>query len=129
MVIVGAKKELFTQLEKSFEEKEKIFLGKVLIWFADMDEYKHLNEEDLKKEALYYVETQKWNLFRAAAKYLASYDIKIYKNMYFRSMNNGFEGQWLLTMVDDSTKYFETKTIIAEGLIQRAHYRYLVHLK
>lgn len=123
----GAKKELFEQLEKSFEEKEKIFLGKVITWFTA--EYKHLTEVMIQKEAEYYVEIQKWNLFKAASKYLAPYDVKECLNTYFRSTDNGFEGQWLLTMSDGSTKHFETKTIIAEGLIQKAHYRYISNLK
>ncbi len=125
---VGAKKELFEQLEKSFEENEKILFTNSMKWFANLKIYQDLTEAQLKKEVEYYIEMQKWNLFKSAAKYLTHLDIKTCENILFNNTHNGFEGEWRLTMVDGSFKIFSTHTIIAEGLIQRAHYRYLVHL-
>lgn len=124
----GAKKELFEAIEKSIEEREKIFFENILNWFRTDKDYSHMTEAQLIKETEQYVEMQKWNLFKAVANRLSSLDIATTLNTYFKSTNNGFEGEWSLTLIDGTKRQFTTKTIIAQGLIQRAHYRYLSHL-
>ncbi len=127
--LTGAKKELIQQIEATFKEREELIYGKVIHWFKNDKNFNHLNEEQIIKEAKNYIEMQKWNLFRSIHNYLGKLDIVKTKNTRFQNTQNGFEGDWTLTLQDGTTKFFETKSIIAEGLIQRAHYRYLINLK
>lgn len=125
----GVKRYLFEEIEKSFEAHEEKIFNNVLLWLKTDKDSQHLTEAQMILEAQKYIENQKWNLFKAVVNYLGNLDIINTKNIYFRNTNNGFEGEWILTLSDGSIKDFTTKSIIAEGLIQRAHYRYLINLK
>jgi hypothetical protein len=127
--LTGAKREIFAQLEESFKENESAVLENVIKWLAN--EYKdstYMTDDRIKVEALQYVEIQKLKLFYSAGKHLNNLDINSVEKESFNAHGNGFEGSWLIKLVDGSEKVFETRTIIAGGYIQRMHYRYLSKL-
>jgi hypothetical protein len=127
--LVGAKREIFTQLEETFKESEEKVLANVIKWLTN--EYKEMSfmtDERIEKEAKDYVEIQKMKLFYNAGKHLNNLDITSVEKQKFNYTSNGFEGTWKVNLEDGSSKIFETKSIIAGGYIQRMHYRYLSHL-
>lgn len=123
----GAKREIFEQLESTFSQNENKIRDNYSKWLKKNDD--KITDKEVNKLVEYYTENQKWNLFKSVVKYLNNLEIKSCENLLFNNTNNGFEGTWKLILQDDSIKFFNTHTIIAEGLIQRAHYRYLINLK
>lgn len=124
----GVKKELLEAIELSFLEAQQYSFDKYIEYLKTEDMFKDATVEVLNKEAFDYIEMQKWNLFKAVLNYLNNLDITRFETIRIANRHNGFEGDWKLFCSDGSIKYFETKTIIAGGNIQRLHYRYLVNL-
>ena len=127
-LLTGAKKEIFIQLEKSFEENEETAFNNVLSWMKKEEGYSMYSEVRLNDLAKEYVQGQKMKLFFSAGKHLNNLDITGVEKLTFNSHDNGFEGSWKITLEDNTTRVFSTNTIIASGYIQRMHYRYLSKL-
>jgi hypothetical protein len=123
-----ALESVLDQIEESVKGFEQQIYVKALDWFAIDENGRVLSKEQLEAEAKRYVEHQKARLMYAAVRYLGGLDIKTIDAANIRNHTNGFEGVWKLTLADGSKKTFRTHTIIAEGYVQRAHYRYLVNL-
>ncbi len=87
----------------------------------DFTAYKH-------KEAADHVEAEKIKLRSAVGKVLSPDMVKEVKRISVNRRAKGFEGRWLITHPDGSARIFVTKSIIAEGVIVRRHYRYISHL-
>jgi hypothetical protein len=117
------------QIENSVKEFEDVVYENILKWIRSDKDHAHYSTERQTELAKDYVLNQKARLMYAAVRYLGGLDIKEVANSTIRNHRNGFEGTWVLTLADGSTKIFNTNTIIAEGYIQRPHYRYLVNLK
>jgi hypothetical protein len=123
-----AVESVLDQIELSVEKFENAIYTKALEWFAIDPNGRVLSKEQLEKEAKDYVDNQKARLMYAAVRYLGDLDITSLDNSSIRNHHNGFEGIWKLTLADGTRKTFRTHTIIAEGHVQRAHYRYIVNL-
>lgn len=119
---------ILTQIEESIASFEQEVYDKVLACIKE-DEQPNFSLRTPEQEAKQYVQDQKMRLIVAAVNHLQHLNIVSAENTYIRNQRNGFEGMWVLTLADGSTKTFSTNTIIAEGQIQRAHYRYLTNLK
>jgi hypothetical protein len=120
---------ILDQIEGSIGTFEEGVKERVLSWMRVDKQYCDFSKERLEKEADDYIENQKAKLMYAAVRYLSELDITSVDNNTIRNHRNGFEGIWNITLSDNTKKVFETKTIVAEGYIQRAHYRYLTHLR
>jgi hypothetical protein len=123
-----ALESVLDQIEASVKGFENQIYTLALKWFAIDQNGRELSKEETEKEAQFYVEMQKARLMYAAVRYLGGLDITSIDNSNITDHRNGFEGVWTLTLADGSKKTFRTHTIIAEGYVQRAHYRYLVNL-
>ena len=129
----GVKNTFLLELEKTFEAESKVVYDSCLADLKAKQEdlkrkYKTYTSVDIKSleaEAEYFVEVQKFKLFKAVFDIVDKLDIVEVEKLRFKQTPNGFEGTWKFTLEDGSTKMFSTKSIIASGSIQRMHYRYL----
>jgi hypothetical protein len=117
------------QIEESVKTFEGSVYTNVLKWMQSDKDHAHYTAERIEELAKSYVINQKARLMYAAVRYLGDLDISSVSNSTIRNHRNGFEGTWVLELANGTTKVFTTNTIIAEGYVQRAHYRYLVNLK
>lgn len=63
-------------------------------------------------------------------KKLKGLDVKSLEELFVRQGQQGFEGEWIVTLGDGTKRLFEAKSIYAGGYnIQRFHFRYLTYLK
>jgi hypothetical protein len=125
----GVEKFFLLELEKTFEtDAKKVYDSCLSDLIKKYEKYPSVNIERLETEAEYFVEVQKFKLFRAVFNIVD--DLNIVKVVKLRFINhpNGFQGTWEFTLEDGSTKLFSTKSIIASGSIQRMHYRYLSNI-
>jgi len=129
----GAKNAFLLELEKTFEADAKKVYDSYLADLKSKQEdlkrkyetYPIVNIKRLEEEAEYYVEIQKFKLFKAVFDIVDKLNIIEVEKLRFKQGAMGFEGTWKFTLEDGSTKLFSTKSIIASGSIQRMHYRYL----
>jgi hypothetical protein len=124
-------------LEKTFEEESAQLFEDALAhfikkdlenkkWCADNNRhYYKKSEAQLRYDAQYVVESNKFKLFGCVIRNLGQYPIASVDRDYLESGVNGWEGSWTVTMEDESTKTFHARSIIAEGYHVCRHYRYI----
>jgi hypothetical protein len=74
-----------------------------------------------------YIERLKWKLQKSVYHYLAGIEMESINKNYFTRYPN-FSGSWSFVTTKGEKGGYETKTIIAEGIKIRAHYRYISHV-
>lgn len=122
----GVKNSFLLELEKTFEaDAKKVYDSCLSGLIKKYEKYPSMDIKRLEEEAEYFIEVQKFKLFRAVFDIVDKLDIVKVDKLDFSYHPNGFEGTWKFTLEDGSTKLFSTKSIIASGSIQRMHYRYL----
>ena len=124
-------------LEATFEEESAQLFEDALAYFKRKDlenkkwcaennrHYYPKSEAQLRYDAEYVVESNKFKLFGCVIRNLGQYPIASVERDYLESGVSGWEGSWTVTMNDGSTKTFHARSIICEGYQICRHYRYI----